>query len=140
MSDPRDLYQALIVEHDRAPRNLGALPGATHEATVDNPLCGDVVTIRLIVDGDRVADARFEARGCALSRAAASMLTERLAGRPVAELPGLAAEFERFVQGGPDDPVPPGLGDLAAFAGVRRQRSRRACATLAFHALRDALG
>jgi len=133
------LYQALIVEHDRVPRHQGPLPGATHAATIDNPLCGDVVTLRLIVHSERVASAAFEARGCALSRAAASMLTERVIGRPIAELAPLVAEFERFVSAPPDDAVPAELGDLAAFAGVRRARSRRVCATLPFRALVAAL-
>lgn len=140
MSDVRALYQALIVEHDRAPRNQGPLPGATHQATLDNPLCGDEVTMRLVVAGDRVADARFEARGCALCRAAASMLTARLIGRPVAELPALAAAFEAFVAAEPGAAVAKELGELTAFAGVRAVRSRRVCATLPFRALLAALG
>jgi len=137
MSDP--LYQALIVAHDRAPRNEGPLPEATHQATIDNPLCGDIVTMRLVVSDGRVVEARFEARGCALSRAAASMLTARVVGRALDELPALASSFEQFVSAAPDAPVPPELGDLAAFAGVRRVRSRRVCATLPFRALLAAM-
>jgi nitrogen fixation protein NifU and related proteins len=137
VTDP--LYQALIVEHDRSPRHHGPLPGATHEATIDNPLCGDVVTIRLVVDGGRVTDARFEGRGCALSRAAASMLTTQAAGRRVDELRALATTFDQLVAGDPDAPVPPGLGELGAFAGVRRARARRGCATLSFPDLVAAL-
>lgn len=140
MSDARALYQALIVEHDRAPKNQGPLPGATHQATIDNPLCGDEVTMRLVVGGNQVAAARFEARGCALCRAAASMLTARVVGLPVAELPALAAAFEAFVAAEPGSAVPGELGDLTAFAGVRAVRSRRVCATLPFRALVAALG
>jgi nitrogen fixation NifU-like protein len=133
-----ELYQAVILDHDRAPRNEGPLAGATHEATADNPLCGDVVTMRCIVDGDHVRAARFEGRGCALARAAASILTTRAAGATPTELRTLAATFEQFVRDAPDAPVPD-LGELAAFAGVRAAKSRRTCATLAFRALLEAL-
>jgi len=131
VSDPvRELYQAIIVDHSRAPRRRGPLPGATHEATVDNPLCGDRVTFRLIVDGDRVRDAAFEAQGCALSLAAASLLAERVAGAPIAEARALIARFAAFVREAPGAPIPEQLGDLSAFAGVREFRSRQACAAL----------
>ena len=140
MTDVAALYQAVIVDHDRAPRNEGPLPGATHEATIDNPLCGDVVTIRVIVDGGMIRDARFEARGCALVRAAASILTTQLVGRRVAELPAMSARFEGFVRAPAGAPVPADLGELAAFAGVRAFRSRQACATLPFRALTGAIG
>ncbi len=137
MSD--DLYQALIVDHDRAPRHHGPLADATHAATLDNPLCGDAITVRLVVDGERVQAIAFEGHGCALARAAASMMSERAAGRTVDELVSLAARFTQFVQAPPDAPVPDALGDLVAFRGVRRARSRRTCATLAFRALCAAL-
>ncbi len=137
--DVRELYQALIVDHDRAPRNEGPLAGATHDATVDNPLCGDVVTVHLRMGDGRVADVRFEGRGCALSRAAASIMTTHLAGRDTAELRALAAAFEAFARAAPDAPVPADLGDLTAFAGVRAFRSRQLCAILPFRALVAAL-
>jgi nitrogen fixation protein NifU and related proteins len=146
VSDPvRSLYHALIVAHERAPRNAGPLPGATHEATVDNPLCGDVVTVRLRLDDDgRVAEVRFEGRGCALSQAAASIMTTQVVGRDRESMRGLAAAFEAFVRAAPD---PTGdavaaedrLGDLAVFVGVRRFKSRQACALLPFRALTAAL-
>jgi nitrogen fixation protein NifU and related proteins len=154
MTDVDQLYQAAIVDHDRNPRNHGPLDGATHEATIDNPLCGDVVAIQLQVDGDAIRDIRFEGRGCALSRAAASMMTGALRDRPIAEARALASAFEAFVRAAPDsiDATSPGshvapadpstsieLGELAAFAGVRKFRSRQACATLAFRALLAAL-
>ena len=139
MSDA--LYHALIVEHDRAPRHHGPLAGATHTATLDNPMCGDVVTMRAIVarDGDeeRIVDAKFEARGCALCRAAASMLTSRVIDQPVDEVRALLARFVAFVSSPDDDPQ---LGELVAFAGVKTARSRRTCATLPFRALASALG
>jgi len=133
---PDELYQALIVEHDRAPHNCGPLPEATHSATIDNPLCGDVVTVRLVVlPDDTIARVAFEGRGCALSRAAASLMTTRVAGQPIAAATALADRFERFVAEPADAPIPDELGELAAFRGVRAFRSRRSCATLAFHAL-----
>ena len=143
MSEPSavdQLYQAVIVEHDRAPRNLGPLPTATHRATVDNPLCGDVVTLHVELAGGAVCAVTFEGQGCALSRAAASILTTRLPGVSLADALALAAAFEAFVQSAPDAPTPAGLGDLAAFSGVRRFRSRRACATLPLRALLAAVG
>ena len=135
---PDELYQAVILEHDRAPRNEGPLAGATHEATLDNPMCGDVVTMRCIVDGEVVRAAAFDARGCALARAAASIATVRAAGATPTELRELAATFEQFVREAPSAAIPD-LGELAAFAGVRAAKSRRTCATLAIRALVAAL-
>lgn len=143
--DVRALYQAVIVDHDRAPRNHGPLVDATAHATVDNPLCGDVVTVHIRVDADgRVGALGFEARGCALCRAAASIMTERARGHDADELRALAARFEAYVRGpaapdldGADDAA--ALGELTAFAGVRAFRSRQACATLPFRALLAAL-
>jgi nitrogen fixation protein NifU and related proteins len=132
-----ELYQAIIVEHDRAPHHEGPLPGATCSATADNPLCGDTITIHAIVDGDRIDAITFEGRGCALARAAASLLTTRATGATLADLADLAARFEVFVTERVDAPIPDDFGDLAAFAGVRKVRSRRTCATLAFSALRS---
>jgi nitrogen fixation NifU-like protein len=134
-SDLDNLYQAIIVEHDRAPRHAGRLPDATHQATVDNPLCGDVVTVQARVTDGIVHDIAFEARGCALSRAAASIMTTMVHGHDATAARALATRFEEFVQSAPDAPIPDALGDLGAFAGVRRFRSRRVCALLAFRAL-----
>ncbi|HEV7558356.1 MAG TPA: SUF system NifU family Fe-S cluster assembly protein [Kofleriaceae bacterium] len=136
----RDLYQALIVEHDRHPRNERPLPAATHEATIDNPMCGDVVTVRMIIDGDVVRDVAFEAKGCALSRAAASLMTERVRGARVDTVRPLAAQIEALVRADPEAPIASDLGDLGALAGVRRFKSRRSCATLPFQALIASLG
>jgi nitrogen fixation NifU-like protein len=128
-----DLYQQVILDHDRAPRNEGALADATHHATVDNPLCGDVITMHLRVGGDTVEAAAFEARGCALCRAAASILTTQIAGLSRDAIEQRLASFERFVAGEGDGAD---LGELVAFAGVRRFKSRRACALLAARAIR----
>jgi nitrogen fixation NifU-like protein len=135
-----ELYQATIVDHDRAPRNHGALAGATHQATVDNPLCGDVVTVHAQVVDDMVRDLMFEGRGCALSRAAASIMTTMVRDHGCEAARRLTAAFEQFVQGPPDAPIPDELGELRAFAGVRRFRSRRVCALLPFRALMRAIG
>jgi nitrogen fixation protein NifU and related proteins len=129
----RQLYQAIIVEHGKSPRHRGPLPGATHEASVDNPLCGDRITLRLIVEGGAIRDAAYEAQGCTLSLAAASLLATRLAGAPLVDAAALVDRFAAFVGEPPGSPVPD-LGDLAAFAGVREFRSRQACATLAAQA------
>ena len=139
MSELDDLYQAVIVDHDRAPRNHGPLASATHEATADNPLCGDIITLHLRIEGGVIRDLSFEGRGCALSRAAASNLTTMLRDRPLASAHALASAFDAFVQSAPDAPADAQLGDLTAFAGVRRFRSRRACATLPLRALAAAI-
>lgn len=131
------IYHATIVEHDRSPRNEGPLPGATHSATVDNPLCGDVVTMRAICDGERVVDAKFEARGCALCRAAASMSTVRIIGAPIAEVGTVIDAFERFLTGGEVDRD--SLGDLRVFEGARKAKARRSCMVLPFRAIAKAL-
>ncbi|HEX3478626.1 MAG TPA: SUF system NifU family Fe-S cluster assembly protein [Kofleriaceae bacterium] len=139
-----ELYQATIVDHDRAPRNAGALADPTHQATLDNPLCGDTVTLHVRIEDGVIRDIAFDARGCALSRAAASIMTTLVRGRTIDASRDLAAAFERFVQAAPDAAVdePDGcevLGELRAFAGVRRFRSRRVCALLGFRALLRAL-
>lgn len=139
MTDLDDLYQATIVDHDRAPRNRGALAGATHHATIDNPLCGDVITVATRIHDGVVEDVAFEGRGCALSRAAASIMTTMVQGRTMEASRRLATSFEQFVQAAPDAALPDELGDLRAFAGVRRFRSRRGCAMLAFRTLMQAL-
>jgi len=138
--DDRDeLYQAIIVEHDRAPRNAGALAEPTHQATLDNPLCGDVVTVHARVVDGAIRDIACDARGCALSRAAASIMSTMVRDRTTEASRRLAAAFEQFVQAAPDAELADELGELGAFAGVRRFRSRRVCATLGFRALLRAL-
>lgn len=139
MSAVDDLYQATIIDHDRAPRNRGALPAATHEATIDNPLCGDVVTVRAQIADGVVIDIAFDGRGCALSQAAASIMTTMVRGAGPDAARRLAGAFEQFVQSAPDAAIPAELGELRAFAGVRRFRSRRPCALLPFRALIQAL-
>jgi nitrogen fixation protein NifU and related proteins len=139
VTDPRALYHATIVKHDREPQHEHALPNATHAATLDNPLCGDVVTIRLVCEAGIVREAAFEARGCALARAGASIATSRAIGASVHELRDLAAAIDALVHAPIEAPIPRDLGDASAFAGVRAFKSRRACATLAFRAAIAAL-
>lgn len=139
MTDVDELYQATIVEHDRHPHNERALPGATHEATIDNPLCGDVVTVRAVIADGEITDIAFEANGCALSRAAASIMTTMVQHRSLHDAQHLAAAFEHCVQSSPEAAISDELGELRVFAGVRRFRSRRVCALLPFRALLRAL-
>jgi nitrogen fixation protein NifU and related proteins len=140
MSDARDLYQAVIVAHDRAPHNCGPLPDATHQASADNPLCGDQVTVRLVLSpAGTVATIRFEARGCALTRAAASLMTDAVLGLSPPAIRALSDRFSAFLRPASSD-AGADLGDLTAFLGVRAFRSRHACATLPFRALVSALG
>lgn len=143
------LYQETILEHDARPRNLGELPGATHEARLANPLCGDQVTLRLLVRGEgegaRIAAARFVGDSCALCRASASLLTLRVTadgGLPPSEALAAGAALRHAVMPGPAAPAPedgPPLGELAALTGVRDVPSRRRCATLPWEALEQAL-
>jgi nitrogen fixation NifU-like protein len=141
MTSPRDLYQRIILEHNARPHNAGPLPARTHEARVHNALCGDTVTLRLRLDGGRVAEARFEGDGCALSRASASLLTLAIAGRTPDECARLSAELDRLLtpRTGHEAADRPALGDLVALEGVRDVRSRIRCATLPWEALRAAL-
>ena len=138
---PRDdLYQSLILDHNRRPRNLGPLAEATREQRGRNPLCGDEVTIWVRLDGDTIADVRFVGVGCAISKASASVMTTVVKGHTVAEATALFEGFPALVTGrlGADDAE--GLPrSLAAFAGVSRFPMRVKCASMAWHALRQAL-
>jgi nitrogen fixation NifU-like protein len=137
-----DLYQEILLDHYKRPRNFGPLPDADHEADGHNPLCGDRVHVRVKLDGERLADVRFEGSGCAISTASASMMTDAVRGRTRAEV---EAEFERFralVTGEGKVPAPAEvaeMGEIAALAGVRTFPMRVKCATLAWHTLRAAL-
>jgi len=139
MSELDDLYQEILLDHYRRPRNFGPLPGADREVDGHNPLCGDRLRLRLRLDGDTVAEARFEGSGCAISTASASMMTEAIRGRPVAEVLALAARFRALVTGEGEAGTAESMGELAALAGVRAYPMRVKCATLAWHALRSAL-
>ncbi len=136
--DPRALYHETIVHLDREPPNEGPLPTATHAATLDNPLCGDEITIHLVLASGTVERARFEGRGCALSRAGASIAATLAVGASPDQLRALAARVEQLVSE-PPDPLPDDLGDLAVLSAVHAFPSRRTCACLGVRALVRAL-
>jgi nitrogen fixation protein NifU and related proteins len=134
--DAKSLYQELILEHGQRPRNLGPLAGFTHEAKMDNSLCGDIVNIQLRIAEDCVVDARFQARGCLIARASASLLTELVAGRLRAEAIVMADLLGLLVGAGP---CPEEVGALEPLRGVREFPARKVCVTLPWEALRRAL-
>jgi nitrogen fixation NifU-like protein len=141
MSDLRDLYQELILDHTKRPRNFGRLEKANCRADGHNPLCGDKLTLFLEVENDVVKDVRFQGSGCAISTASASMMTESIKGKTRAETEAL---FERFHQmlTGPDGvelEENDELGKLVVFSGVKEFPVRVKCATLAWHTLNAAL-
>lgn len=140
MSDLRDLYQEVILDHNKRPRNFRAMDGLVRRADGHNPLCGDRVTIFVRLEGDRIEDVSFQGSGCAISKASASLMTDRLKG---ATLPEVEALFEQFQSMITDTTVAgvdtDRLGKLAVLGGVREFPSRVKCASLAWHALRAAL-
>ena len=138
MSDLMDLYQEVILDHTRRPRNFGSLEHATHRAEGHNPLCGDQVAVSLRLDGDVVREIRFEGKGCAISTASASMMTELLKGREAGLLQTVFGQFQDLVTGRLIEP-PEDLGKLLAFAGVAAFPVRVKCATLAWHTVKAAL-
>ena len=136
MSDLTDLYQAVILDHNKRPRNRGKLPQANRVASGDNPTCGDNCTVYLRLDGERIAEATFEGAGCAISQASASLMTTQLRGRTPEEARTLFNEFHDIVTTGQQ---PEEFSEVAAFAGVHAFPARIKCATLAWHAALDAL-
>jgi nitrogen fixation NifU-like protein len=139
--DLRQLYQEVILDHYKKPRNFGPLPDADHSAEGYNPLCGDQVKVSVRLEDGRVADAHFEGAGCAISTASASLMTEAVKGMTIDEAEELFQRFHGLVSGKGGD-IPDGeedLGKLEALAGVRDYPVRIKCATLAWHALRSAL-
>jgi nitrogen fixation NifU-like protein len=139
MSDLRELYQEMILDHGRRPRNFGELPQANRHAEGYNPLCGDKASVFLSVDGDVVKDARFQGKGCSISTASASMMTEAVKGKTLAEIEALFARFHGLVTGGTPAPGGPELGKLAVFSGVSEFPVRVKCASLPWHTLKAAL-
>ena len=139
MPDLSDLYQELILDHNRSPRNRGRLRSATGRADGFNPLCGDRVSLTLRVDGSGViSDVAFEGSGCAISKASASLMTEALKGRTLDEARALFDTFQGMVTS-PLGSELPAVGKLAALAGVREFPARVKCASLAWHTVRAAL-
>jgi nitrogen fixation protein NifU and related proteins len=140
MSDLRELYQEVILDHNKRPRNFRAIERPTRMAKGHNPLCGDRLTLYLNLEGDRIADVAFEGSGCAISKASASLMTEAVKGRTVAEAEALFQRFHNMVTSPPDEPVTTnGLGKLAVFAGVREYPVRVKCASLAWHTMKNAV-
>jgi nitrogen fixation NifU-like protein len=141
MSDAlRELYQEVLLDHYRRPRNSGVLDDATHEAQGNNPLCGDRIRLQLGLDGERLERIAFESSGCAISTAAASLMSEAVKGKTRSEAESLFREFQTMLT----TPTPPTeveerLGKLAIFEGVREFPVRVKCATLPWHTLHAAL-
>jgi len=140
MSDLRDLYQQVILDHSKRPRNFQKLPDADRTAEGHNPLCGDEIVIYLKMDGDVIRDISFQGAGCAISKASASMMTAALKGKTRAEAEVLFGKFHDMVTGHREgDSDPTGLGKLEVFCGVCEFPVRVKCASLAWHTLRAAL-
>jgi len=135
MTDPRRLYPEAILEHSRNPRNEGALADATHRHRLSNPLCGDRVTVAARVEGDHIVEARFEARGCALCVASASMLTEWVRGCSIEGIAALRSAVERAVDPSGEAVEPP----IQVWTALRDFPARRRCATLPWETLTAAL-
>ena len=137
MNDLDDLYQEVILDHSKRPRNFGPMEAASAKAEGFNPLCGDRLTLELKLSGDKVEDARFVGSGCAISMASASLMTEALKGKTREQAEELFENFhELLTQEGAEAED---LGKLAVFSGVREYPMRVKCATLAWHTLRAAL-
>ncbi|HOK45216.1 MAG TPA: SUF system NifU family Fe-S cluster assembly protein [Bryobacteraceae bacterium] len=135
----KDLYQQVIVDHSKRPRNCRRLEGADRQVEGYNPLCGDKITLYLKLDNGIVKDISFEGSGCAISTASASLLTESLKGKSLADAEALFESFHRLVTGLEPSHEAPKLGKLAVFSGVCDYPTRVKCATLAWHTLRAAI-
>jgi nitrogen fixation NifU-like protein len=139
MAELRDLYQELILEHSKNPRNYRALADASRTAEGFNPLCGDHFTIYLKLEGDRIEDIGFQGSGCAISKSSASVMTQTLKGKTRQQAEELFQRFHELVTGKAHNGQLEQLGKLAAFSGVAEFPVRVKCATLAWHALHSAL-
>ncbi|MBU3665545.1 MAG: SUF system NifU family Fe-S cluster assembly protein [Chthoniobacterales bacterium] len=138
MSDLAELYQEIILDHNKRPRNYREIPSCTCCAEGRNPLCGDEVKVFVSLDGERLSDVAFQGQGCAISRASASLMTGKTKGRTTAEARGISGKVRDMLLGSEASP-PPGLGDLAALSGVRKFPARIKCAMLPWRALEAAL-
>ncbi len=139
--DLRELYQEVIIDHSKRPRNFRELPGANRTAEGYNPLCGDRATVYLLVQDDVVREATFKGSGCSISTASASMMTDALKGRSVTEVGALFERFHELVTADPSKATTAAaeLGKLSAFAGVHEFPIRVKCASLAWHTMKAAL-
>jgi len=134
-----DLYQEVILEHSRNPKNFGEPADANRQARGNNPLCGDRVSVYLTVDGEQINDAHFDARGCAISIASASMMTEMIKGKSVEQAKSLLERFQKLVTSDESGDVDDDLSEIVSLSGVRAFPTRIKCATLAWHAMSAAL-
>jgi len=139
MADLRDLYQEVILEHSKTPRNYRALAEANHKAEGFNPLCGDHFTIYMNMEGDTIRDIAFQGSGCAISKASASMMTQIVKGKSKEEAQKLFEHFHQLVTGHESGGGQAEMGKLAVFSGVSEFPARVKCATLAWHTLVAAL-
>jgi nitrogen fixation NifU-like protein len=139
MSDLRELYQQVILDHYKKPRNFQKLPEANRQAEGHNPLCGDEITVYLQMDGEVIRDISFQGAGCAISQSAASLMTTVLKGKTRAEAEELFKKFHDMVTGVGENPDPMELGKLAVFCGVSEFPVRVKCASLPWHTLHAAL-
>jgi nitrogen fixation NifU-like protein len=139
-ADPplKSLYQELILQHYRSPRNRGELDAPDVEIAMRNPVCGDEITLQLRIRDDRIEKARFHGQGCSISQASASMMTQLLEGKSLAEADAAAARFTEMMHGSEEAARDRALGDLRALAGVSRFPARVKCALLAWNALQEA--
>jgi len=136
MQDLTDLYQSVILDHNRRPRNYSVLPTANRVGSGNNPMCGDQMTVYVKLEGDRIADISFQGSGCAISKASTSLMTVNLKGKTIAEAEAIYAGVHQFLTSGKvaeDD-----MSDLAALAGVHQFPARIKCATLGWHAALNA--
>ena len=139
MSDLRDLYQEVILDHNRHPRNFGELDGADRHADGDNPLCGDRLAVYVNLDGETISDVSFLGSGCAISKASASLMTDAVKGRTLGEARRLSEQFLALVTDDAAVVDTAVVGKLAVLAGVRDYPTRVKCASLAWHTLRAAV-
>ncbi|HET9372416.1 MAG TPA: SUF system NifU family Fe-S cluster assembly protein [Vicinamibacterales bacterium] len=140
MSDLRDLYQEVILDHNKRPHNFGPLADATATADGHNPLCGDRLRLYLRLEGDRIADVSFEGSGCAISKASASLMTDAVKGKSIAEAGHLFDQVRTMLTSATEVSIDDDdLGSLAVLSGVREFPMRVKCASLAWHTLKSAL-
>ncbi len=138
MSNLNDLYQEVILDHNKRPRNFRTIDGASHHANGFNPLCGDKLSLTLQLDGETIADVAFQGSGCAISKASASLMTDAVKGKSLGEALALFGRFHTMVTTPPAEPVE-NMGKLSVLAGVREFPVRVKCASLAWHTLKAAL-
>ena len=138
MSELNDLYQEVILDHNRRPHNFRVIDNASAKQEGYNPLCGDRLTLYLTLDGDVIKDASFQGQGCAISKASASLMTDAIKGKTVAEARNLFEHFHAMITSDTDTAAED-LGKLSVFSGVREFPTRIKCASLAWHTMKAAV-